>query len=485
MVNKKPNILTNYLMNLCYQIIAIIVPLITTPYVSRILHADGIGAYSYTLSVTTYFSLFATLGVATYGQLVIAKLRNEISERSKTFWGIVAARICTTVLVVVVYLVAKPFLGTYPDLYVLMIINLVASALDISWFFQGLEQFKITVVRNLIVRIICTICIFIFVKTEDDLLIYAFIIQGSTLVGNCLLWPNLKKRIIIVPIRSIRIMSHWKQSIMYFIPTLATSVYTILDKSMIGWLTQSAFENGYYEQAHKIEQILVLVVTSLGTVTLPRMAYLFYDGNTKAIHRIVNTTVNFILIVSLPMAFGVIAVAPNLIPLFLGDGYEPCIRLLQIFAFLIIIVGLDNIIGKQCLMASGMQKKYNIGVIAGACVNFFINLFMIPKMGSLGAAIASVIAEFIILCVFIYYSKDMINIKSMLALFIKYLLLATIMVIAVTLTGKTLSMNWFTIGIQVVVGMVVYCFLLLLSRDKFIIGFCKSLTGKNNNIYGK
>lgn len=478
MSTQMPSIKKNYLMNLSYQIVAILVPLVTTPYVSRILNADGIGAYSYTLSVTTYFSLFATLGVSTYGQLKIAKCRDNKVERSKTFWEIMIARLFTTSLVAVIYFILEPILGIYKNLYVLMAINLMAGAFDLSWFFQGLELFKLTVSRNFFIRLISTFCIFAFVKEKSDLVIYTFILQGSTLLGNILLWPYLKKYLCKVEFRSFVFVEHWKQSIIYFIPTIATSVYTILDKSMIGWLTNSAFQNGYYEQAHKIEQILVLVVTSLGTVTLPRMVYLIQDGNTKTYQKIMNSTLNFIFAISVPMCIGVLVIAPTLIPLFLGKGYEPCIKLLQVFSFLIIIVGLDNIIGKQCLMATNKQRQFNIGVIMGAVVNFFVNIILIPRLGAIGAAIGSVAAEFVILSLFIWFSKEMLDFKFIFRIFIRYLVTSIIMSLVVIIIGKVTNASIMMMAIQIFLGICVYILLLLLIRDRFTLDIIKSFVGK-------
>jgi len=475
MSSKEPSLKKNYIMNLGYQIIAIILPIITTPYVSRILHADGIGAYSYTFSIATYFSLFATLGVATYGQLEIAKCRNNIEERTTILFEVFVGRALTTFIVLIAYFALAFLFGTYQVLYYLMGINLISVALDISWFFQGMELFKLTVIRNLCIRLASVILVFIFVRKESDIYIYTIIIQGSTLVGNVALFPYLKKYCAKISIRKPKLLKHWKQSLIFFIPTIATSVYTVLDKSMIGWLTNSSLQNGYYEQSHKIEQMLLLGVTALGTVTLPRMVYLFKDGNQKEIQRIMSSTLTFILCLSIPLCVGTFFVAPVLVPVFLGDGYEPCIVLLRVFSVLIIIVGLDNTIGKQCLMAKGKQKQFNIGVIVGAVCNLIINLILIPQFQALGAAIGSVCAEGVILTIFFVFSRQMLDYKLIVRTVIKYFAVSLFMGLIIWLIEILFGVSWVTLIIQMTAGFIFYFGVLLIIKDKFVSGIIKSI----------
>ena len=467
-MENKHSIKKNYILNLAYQILAVCVPIVTTPYVSRTLQADGIGAYSYTLSIATYFSMFAALGISTYGQLSIAKNRNDKRLCSELFCEIMVARLVTTALILILYRLLLPVLGTYPILYKVMAILIIAEAMDISWFFQGLEEFKITVTRNCIIKLLSTACIFAFVRNKNDLILYAIILQGSTLLGNVLLWPYLKRYLVRVCVKGHKFYKHWKESLVYFIPTVATSVYTVLDKSMIGLFTKSSLENGYYEQAHKIEQILLVFLTSLGTVTLPRLVYVWNHGDKEMLNRIMRKTVNFILMVSFPMMFGICAIADKFIPFFLGDGYEPCISLLRIFSILLVVVGLDNTIGKQCLVATGRQNLFNRGVIAGAGVNFLFNILLIKKMGSLGAACGSVVAECTILMIFLYYSRDIFDSRVLVRSCIRYALTSILMSGFVWLIGRYTAISLWGITVQVLFGGMFYLIELLLIKDPIL-----------------
>ncbi len=300
---QKVSMKKNYIYNVIYQISVIIIPLITTPYISRVLGANNIGIYSYTLSIVTFFSMFATLGVATYGQLEIATYRDNKEKRNKVFWEIVMARIITTIIIMIIYLIYILFQPKYKIIYLILLLNIIGGMVDISWYFQGLEMFKLTAIRNTLIKIVGTILIFVLVKNQNDLMKYCLILQGTYFIGNLSLWKYLKKEIKIVSLEWVNIVNHWKRSIIYFIPTVATSVYTVLDKSMIGWITNSEMQNGYYEQAHKIEQVLVAIVTSLGTVTMPRVAYLLKEKKEDNAKDIINSAIEFVIFLSVPMMF--------------------------------------------------------------------------------------------------------------------------------------------------------------------------------------
>lgn len=466
---KKSNLKKNYIYNLIYQMLAIILPLITTPYISRVLGASMIGTYSYTLSIVTYFSIFATLGVAVYGQLEIASHRDDSEARSNLFWEIVTARFITSIVVLIIYIVFIFFQQQYKLMYEVLILNIIGAMIDISWYFQGIEKFKLTVTRNIIIKILGTLLVFVFVKNENDLLKYALILQGTYFLGNLSLWKYLKKEIHFVKIEKMKVLKHWKNSIVYFVPTIATSVYTVLDKSMIGWITNSELQNGYYEQAHKIEQMLVTIVTSLGTVTMPRVRYLLNSNLKEEAKNVINDAMEFIIFLALPMMFGILAISKYLVPWFLGESYINAIPILQIFSILMIIVGLDNTIGKQCLMAAKRQKYFNYGVIAGAVVNVIMNIILIPRLEAIGASIASVSAEVIILIVFAFYSKDLLNIKTMIKAILKYGIFSFIMGTTSYIVASLLAKSYFQgIIIELVIAILVYVILLMISKDKML-----------------
>lgn len=458
----------NYIYNLIYQIFMIITPFITTPYVSRVLGAEGIGEYSYVLSIVTYFGLFGLLGITTYSQIEIAKNKDDKEKCNKLIAELFTLKNITMFITLILYIALIFFIPEYKKMFIILILYLFCQFNDVSWILQGFEEFKKIVLRNIVIKLLTIIFIFLFVKTSDDLYIYSIIMQGVTFIGNFTLWQYVWKYIcpknIISTVKLNCFSKHLKKSFVYFIPAIATSVYTVLDKSMIGWLTDSTLQNGYYEQAHKIEQILVTILTSLGTVTLPRISYLNNKDKSK-INSIIEKTITFILMISIPMCIGLIGISDKLIPLFLGEGYDECIILTKVFSLLLVIVGLDSTIGRQCLMATNNQKKFNIGVIVGAIVNFLLNIVLIKKYDALGAAISSVVAEFVILCIFIIYSKKLLkfNFNSV----IKYIISSSVMYIAIYYISLLNINDFICLILQIGCGGLVYFISLLVLKETF------------------
>ena len=270
-----------------------------------------------------------------------------------------------------------------------------------------------------------------------------------------------------VPLKRLNLQRHLRSCIIYFIPTIATTFYLSLDKQMIKWFTDTTVENGYYEFAQRIEQMAVTVVTSLSIVTMPRMANLF---NLNAIDRMRNRleqTIRFILLLSVPMCLGMMSVTDYLVPLYLGSGFERSATLLKIFSLLIVVVGLNNAVGKQVLMPVGRQKEYNMSVILGAFVNFGLNLLLIPHFYSVGAVIASVASETSILLAFIYYSRDYIRLGWIIKASARYVIAGAAMAGVIAFSYTRLSMSWKSLAIQVVLGGIVYVAAVLVLRDKF------------------
>ena len=465
----KRSVKKNYIYNLLYQMLAVVIPLLVTPYVARVLGVGPVGAFSYTTAVTGYFVLFGNLGIATYGQLRVAACRNDKKAVSKIFYELVILRFVLMGTASLLFLVFIQVFSAeeYRTLYMVLLIQIASSAVDIAWLLQGFEEFGKIVVRNTVIKVLSVILIFSFVKKPEDLYIYALIMNGSTLLGNMSIWYFAPAFVEWVPLSELEPRRHLRPCIIYFIPTIATTLYLSLDKTMIRWFTTSSVENGYYEQAQKIEQMAATVVTSMSVVTMPRMAYLYSNESVDRLKDRLQQSIRFILMMSIPMCLGMIAVSDNLIPLYLGSGYDKSAVLLKFFSFLIIVVGLNNAVGKQVLMPVGRQKSYNVSVIIGAIVNVALNSLLIPRLYSVGAVIASVAAETTILLAFIHYSKDYIQLSWILKASVKYLIAGLVMLAAILAAGGALGRSWPVLILQVTAGMAIYVVLILLMRDKF------------------
>lgn len=464
-------IIKNYFYTLSYQLLAILAPFITTPYVSRVLGAGGVGTYSYVTSIVTYFTMFSTLGMNTLGQLKIAETRDDRYSMSKVFRDILRTRIFTTAVSTVVFFVLVCCVQDERSVFIVSYFAILACVLDISWMLQGLEEFKKTVLRNYLVKIVSIVAIFAFVNSPNDVVIYTGIMQGSICLGNITLWIYLKQYLVPVHNHKTPIISILKESIVYFIPAFATSIYTVLDKTMLGLLAKSAVENGYYEQAYKIERIAVTLVTSLGTVMMPRIAYLYKSKNHDAIGEALAGSTKFTMFVAIPITVGIGCISDLFVPWFFGPGYDACKDLMKIFSFLVLFIALDNLIGQQYLIPHHKQKEYNTGVIIGAVVNCSLNVFLIPALQSMGAAIASVIAEALILAWFIRAGKPYFTIKKMLFDSYKYFIAAVVMGGYICMISKLLHSAFLDIALVVCSGFGIYILCLLFLQEKTVLHF--------------
>ena len=478
----------NYLYNLIYQLLLAIVPLITTPYVSIALTAEGVGVFSYTTAMTSYFTLFGNLGIAIYGQLKVAACRTDKEKVSKLFFELIILRAILMFIMIVVYLFFIFFVSSESNrlIYIVLIVQILASLFDISWFLQGVEEFKKLVIRNTVIKLINVVFIFLLIKKPSDLYLYAFIMNGSNLLGNLSIWMSLPRYISKIGLKELHPFRHLLPNIRYFIPAVATAIYLTMDKTILGWFTTNSLENGFYEQAHKIEQMALTVVTSLSIVTMPRMAYLYQNCRISEMKERLKNSVSFILMISIPMCFGLSAVSDSFIPLYLGKGYEKSTILLKIFSLLLIIVGLNNAIGKQVLMPTGRQKEYNRSVIIGACVNMTLNFVLIPRFFSIGATVSSIISEAVILIIFLLESKDYIKGTWILKRSAKYILGSFCMYLVLRFSSPFFAVNWFDLFLQILIGVTVYFVIILLIRDDYAISklsrfYSQIIRKKHNN----
>jgi O-antigen/teichoic acid export membrane protein len=464
----KKSIRKNYLYNLFYQVLAIILPIITTPYVSRVLGAENIGIYGYTLSISAYFILFGSLGMALYGQREIAFVQDNKKEYSKIFFEIFFLRLITMIVSTIIFYFAFIYNNNdYSIYFKVLTLELFANTLDISWFFQGLEEFKITVTRNTIVKLISFALIFLFVKTKNDLFIYFIIYVLSLLLGNISLWFTLPKYIVKVNIKNLNLKKHIKPTLALFIPQIAVQVYTILDRTMIGVIIADKSEVGYYEQAQKIIKLLLTIITSLGIVMLPRVANSFSNGNNEEIKNYMNKSFNMVFLLAFPMIFGIICISNAFVPIFFGPGYEKVSSLMNIISPIILFIGLSNVTGTQFLLPTKRQREYTISVIVGACINFCMNMLLIPKYGAIGASIGTVIAEFTVTSVQAYYVRNDFDFKNILLLSKNYFISGIIMFVTCFIISILPINSILMVLLELVIGIGAYTFMLYILKDNF------------------
>lgn len=469
--------------NLIYQILIIVLPLITTPYISRVLGAENIGIYSYTISVATYFILFGSLGIATYGQREIAYIQDDKKKYSKTFWEILTFRFITLLIsMVIFYIVFVNGNNDYRIYYGILLLEIIANCFDISWFFQGLEEFKKTVIRNIVIKLISIACIFAFVKTQNDLTIYMWIYVLSTLIGNISLWWYLPKYINKEKFRNLKILRHLKPTIGLFIPQIAMQIYTVLDKVMIGSIISDKSIVGYYEQGQKIVKLFLAIITSMGTVMVPRIANIFATGNKESIYKHLENSFNFVYLISLPMIFGLMLVSNNFVPLFFGAGYEQVATLICIISPILLMIGLSNVVGTQYLLPTKRQKEFTISVTIGAIVNLLLNFILIKSYGAIGASISTVIAETIVTIIQFMYIKKEMDIRKIITSSYKYIIATLIMFLVCYPIGFIANGNFQNLMVKMIVGIIVYFGVLIFMKDEFVMLGINKITNKLKQI---
>lgn len=439
-------VIKNYLYNLSYQILTIILPIITVPYVTRIFTSEVLGNYIFYNSIVSYFSLFAMLGIGVYGTKQIA----AASDVSSTFWNIYAIQLIASILAIVVYLIVAFSIPQMSGVIPLIVgITLFANMMDISWLFSGKEDFKKITIRNIVVRLIGVISIFTFVKSSDDLYLYVFLIVIFDFLGQFVMWVPAKKFIKRPSFNAKVIKKNLHPIVLLFLPQVAISLYVVLDRTLLG-LLGSYSDVGIYEQGQKLISILLKVVSSLGVVMLPRVANLLSERRDKEAQNMVKFSFILYNLIIFPMIFGLISVNEVFVKLFLGQNFQDVKYVLYVIVFNIMFVGWTNILGYQVLVVRNKNKEFMLSTTIPAFVSVAVNIAVIPFFGYIGASITSVVVEILVFAIQWYYSHNIIN-KNL--LFNKDL--AKIICSSLVMFGAVMLCKM-TLGLDGIIGLIVY-----------------------------
>jgi O-antigen/teichoic acid export membrane protein len=446
----------NFIYNMIYHIFTLIIPLITAPYLSRVVGAKGVGIYSYTYSIVYYFMLLTLLGLNNYGNRSIAKVRDDKEKLSKTFWSIYLFQLIMGITMLLLYigyiLVFDNQYKLYASIEVLFIIS---AMLDINWFFFGMEEFKKTITRNTFVKVGNVILIFLLVTSQNDLWKYTLIMAGMTCLSQILLWSFLRKKISFVKINLNDIKKHIKPNLVLFIPVIAISLYKIMDKIMLGGLS-NVTEVGYYENAEKIIGIPMTLITALGTVMLPRISNILSKGENKKVEEYISKSVKFIMFMSFAMCCGLIAIGYNFAPFFFGKEFQKTGTLIMMLAATLPFLSFANVLRTQYLIPKEKDKIYIVSVSLGAITNLIMNLVFIPKLASIGACIGTITAEFAVMFYQAMAIRKELPIKEYAIKSIPYLIKALIMLAIIYPLNCIHMSNILRLIIQVGVGCLVY-----------------------------
>lgn len=447
-----------------YQILVLIAPLITVPYVARVLGSYGVGVNSYTNSWITFFLLLGQMGISLYGNREIAYNRDDKAKRSKIFWEIEMLQFLTIMFAYCVFIVCMlTYIHQYRIYFAIQSLLIIAGGLDVSWYFMGMEDFKKTVFRNTIIKAISIALIFMFVKQPSDLGKYILLLGLSQVVGNLTLWPYLKGSVQFVKIKLLRPFRHFYPSLILFIPTITTQIYLVVNKIMLGRLADTVAV-GQFDYADKITKIVLAIVTATGSVMLPHIANKFANGDVQGIRKSLYNSFDFVSALAVPMMFGLAAVSINFAPWFLGDDFAVTGKIIMIESPIILFIAWSNVTGTQYLMPVNRVKEYTISVTVGAVANIILNLFLIEAYSANGAALASTISEFIVTAMQIYFIRNTIRRRDLFRQMWKYIISGGVMFIVVFRINSLMKMNFGNLILQVLVGAVIYVIGLIITK---------------------
>lgn len=456
-------VIKNYTYNVIYQIFVLIIPLVTMPYVSRVLGSEGIGINAYTNSVITYFILFGSIGVNMYGNRAVAYVREDIAKLTKIFWEITFLKFITIGMSYIIFMFFLYHVQNYRSFYLYQSILIIAAGVDISWFFMGMEEFKKIVLRNIIIKIVSLLSIFIFVKTQDDIGLYICILATSTLLGNLVLWSSLSKFIRKPAFKSLNVIRHLGPTIALFIPQIAMQMYFVLNKTMLGYLTN--IQNvGYYENADKIIKIVLTFATSISTVMLPRMANLYSRGDLKKIQKYLINSFDFVSAICFPMAFGLSAIAPKFSVWFFGSQFLVTGELIPILSIIIIFMGWGSVLGDQYLLPTNKTKYYTITVTTGAIVNVVMNILLIIYFDIYGTVYAIIISEAVVVFTQLLFINKTMDIRRLFFGTWKYLSSSIIMFVIIKYLNNVMQGNVLNFLFQVLIGSIIYLSAIILIK---------------------
>lgn len=387
----------NVIYQIIFQVISSLTPLITAPYISRILGAEKLGIYSYTNSIVSYFMLFAMLGISNYGSREIAiSLLEGKRKVSESFWSVFCIQCITSLIMTVLYFVYVTYIVKANKIISLIqILYVLSCVVDINWFFIGIEKIKLMSIRGIVGKIITVICIFLFIKNESDLWKYVLIMSLSVFVCNVWLWRYLYREINVCLPSTKKVLNNIKPCMILFFPVLASSIYRIMDKTMVGNLS-SYDQLGCYYNADKVINIPICIILGITTVLLPRMTSYFESGDCEQAKRLFAKAMDRVVCISCAFGFGIASVAEEFVPAFFGEDFLECVILIVYFSPVFIVKSISMCVRNVYLIPSKRDIVYNMAIICGVIANLIINTLLIPKYGAKGAVIATLITESIV-----------------------------------------------------------------------------------------
>lgn len=477
-----PSLKKNIIYNVIYQLIIVILPLITSPYLSRKLGAEMSGIYAYSYSIAYYFMMFGRLGITVYGNRSIAKVRDDKEKMSQTFCSLIVFQFVASIIMLVLYSVyIASSMCSNKVIAILQTTAIVANMFDITWFFFGIEDFGLALLRNFLVKVISFFLIIIFVNSSRDLWVYTLIMGGSTLVGQLVVWPFLKGKVKFAKPTAQEVMAHFKPNLILFIPSIAISVFQVMDKIMLGVFAPMD-EVGFYEYAEKIISVPKSIITALGTAMLPRMSNLIANGQQEKSQKYISLTMYYVNVSASALVFGLMGVSSVFAPVYWGENFTECGLLIVCLGPSICFSVIGNVVRTQYIIPNSKDKEYVTSLVVGAVGNLIGNCIMIPIIGALGASVSTVIAELVMTGIQLYVVRNELPLREYFMSGYPYYIIGFIMFATLIYLQNKVETSIFGLLMLIMIGAIIFIGLsiiyFMISKNEMTVGLRKKLLSK-------
>ena len=400
----------NFIMNAILTVAGIIFPLITFPYISRVLLVEGSGKVAFATSVVTYFTMFASLGIPTYGVRACAIVRDNKEKLSKTVQELLIISGGTTLLTYIVFgisLFVIPEFAQERTLLLIVGLGIGLNTIGVQWLYNALEQYSYITTCSILFKVIGMVLMFLLVKESSDYQIYGGVYVIASFGSYVLNFICLRKFVTFQKTGTYQFKQHLKHIMVFFAMSAGASIYLNLDVVMLRFL-QSNEAVGYYNAGIKVKTVLVTCVTSLGTVLLPRLSYYIETADKKAFQLMVGKAFRFVFVAASAVTVYFSIFARESILLLSGEAFLPAVGPMMILMPTVLLIGLSNVTGIQILTPNGREREVMYSIWGGAILDFVLNLIVIPKFSANGAALSTLLAEGMVLMLQCWFLRDVL-----------------------------------------------------------------------------
>ncbi len=459
---KKEKLSINFIFQFLYQVVILVIPLLVSPYLTRVLGDNALGTYTYVNSIAYYFLLLANLGISKYGQRAIAQYSNDSVKLRKSFWSLFLSHLVSSFISIVIYLfLCFLFVKKNQSLFLIQMIYVLSAAFDITWLFTGLENFKSVVIKNTIIKILECIFVFLFIKSEKDIFAFALIMSISSFVSSAILFPQAFKIVRPIKVTVKDCLSHTIPLLVFSISVISVTLYTVFDKTLLGLLSSN--ENvAYYEYANRIISVPKTFIVVIGSVMFPRACKMVVEGNKEKQEYYSKISLLVVSFIGMASLFGLLAISDEFAVYYYGEDFAISGIVMKAMCGLPLIIGIGDIVRLQWMIPNKMDKQYTLCVILNAIINIIISCLLIPKIGIYGAVIGTLSAE-LFGCIFqIVLCKGFLSFKLIISTMIPFLLIGGLMYLGIFLVDLFDLSGLLSLLIKIIVGIVIYCTLSLI-----------------------